>query len=426
MGNSESAVPPSAGSGGCPVKHRAAAPSAPSTVATEECPVKHKYKNPNVYNVYGQKLDPTNQMPAVANQQAAPGQTVNLSTARIKSTIPKGGTDDDTWVYPSPQMFWNALVRKEKTDGADEKDIDAVIAVHNNMNENTWRQVLSWEHIRSQPSTSSSSSSSSSSQQSSASTGNDPKLLRFMGRPDELSPKARLKMLFGHPAPFDRHDWVVDRGGNERRYVIDYYHDESGVGKDARPVGLEDTKSIQSIKVDVRPALDSFEAVWDRVVSMPMQQARGYSAFQPPPFFAPKAMIQAENSRGELLTGQWKQITATCASQKEAVAQCQGETECGAATVRLQRCTGMVVCPQVVADFDSCVGAGAKAGSGSATGSGSGSWVGFLSGSVTGNKEQQKQQAEAQAKTGKAYGDLLKCLELFEIESRNELGKAKR
>jgi hypothetical protein len=30
------------------------------------------------------------------------------------------------------------------------------------------------------------------------------KLLKFVGRPDEYSPKARLKMMFGHPAPFDR------------------------------------------------------------------------------------------------------------------------------------------------------------------------------------------------------------------------------
>jgi hypothetical protein len=36
----------------------------------------------------------------------------------------------------------------------------------------------------------------------------EPKLLRFMGKPNDLSPKARLKMLFGHPAPFDRHDWI--------------------------------------------------------------------------------------------------------------------------------------------------------------------------------------------------------------------------
>ena len=39
-------------------------------------------------------------------------------------------------------------------------------------------------------------------------SGKEPKLLRFSGRPADFSPKARLKMLFGHPAPFDRHDWI--------------------------------------------------------------------------------------------------------------------------------------------------------------------------------------------------------------------------
>lgn len=43
-------------------------------------------------------------MPASANQQPAPGQSVPLSTERVKSSIPKGGTDADTWLYPSPQM----------------------------------------------------------------------------------------------------------------------------------------------------------------------------------------------------------------------------------------------------------------------------------------------------------------------------------
>ena len=46
-------------------------------------------------------------------------------------------------------------------------------------------------------------------------TCDDPRLLRFTGRPDELSPKARIKMLMGGPAPFDRHDWIVDRCGTE-------------------------------------------------------------------------------------------------------------------------------------------------------------------------------------------------------------------
>lgn len=73
-----------------------------------------------------------------------------------------------------------------------------------------------------------------------------------MGRPQDLSPRARFFNLFYRtPKPFDRHDWTVDRCGKEVRYVIDYY---SG------PAGQEGV-----FYCDVRPALDSFEALKDRV-----------------------------------------------------------------------------------------------------------------------------------------------------------------
>lgn len=52
--------------------------------------------------------------------------------------------------------------------------------------------------------------------------------------------------------PFDRHDWIVDRNGKEVRYVIDYY-DGGKVNKD-----------YEFALLDVRPALDSFEAFKDR------------------------------------------------------------------------------------------------------------------------------------------------------------------
>lgn len=205
----------------------AAVPKQPEAAVMEapSCPMKAKnqavYKNSTQYNVYSQKLDPVNQMPTTANQLPSPEQTKELSTERKVSSIKKGGADDDaTWVYPSPQMFWNALARKDKLQGVLEEDMDHVIAIHNNMNETTWiqvseepnrnsfaynvslilsihlLQVLEWEklHEKNEP-------------------GKEPKLLRFLGRPDDLSPKARLKMLFGYPAPFDRHDWTVDRGG---------------------------------------------------------------------------------------------------------------------------------------------------------------------------------------------------------------------
>ena len=45
-------------------------------------------------------------MPVEPNQQPFPGQKQLLSTSRLQSSIPKGGTES-SWVYPSPQMFYN-------------------------------------------------------------------------------------------------------------------------------------------------------------------------------------------------------------------------------------------------------------------------------------------------------------------------------
>jgi cytochrome c heme-lyase len=303
-----------------------------------ECPVKgdEKYKNPSQYNVYSQKIDPTNQMPTQANQQPAPGQAVPLSTDRVKSGIPKGGTDEDTWQYPSPQMFWNALVRKGKAEGSNETDMETVVAIHNNMNEKTWMQVMAWEELHSTP----------------ESNGKEPKLLRFQGKPHDLSPKARLKLLFGHPAPFDRHDWVVDRGGKEVRYVIDYYHDESQVNADQTPK-LTDLNSMKSIQVDVRPALDSVDSILDRLCRMPIHLVNNpNSKYQPPAFFPSSQMKQAETNKVDDLNKKWIEITKNCEALKNKLAECTSQDECSAAAIALQRCTASVVCPEYVKQLD--------------------------------------------------------------------------
>jgi cytochrome c heme-lyase len=84
------------------------------------------------YNVYNQPIDPSNQMPVTPNQLPWPGQHKPLSTAREVSNIPKGGTGGrGTWVFPSPQMFFNALQRKGKGDDVVEEDMEHVISVHN-------------------------------------------------------------------------------------------------------------------------------------------------------------------------------------------------------------------------------------------------------------------------------------------------------
>lgn len=78
----------SSGRDGCPVKHNATTHK-PSRGTSSGCPVKHQEQPQQQYNVYSQPIDPTNQMPAIANQLPSPQQTQELSTERVKSTIPK-------------------------------------------------------------------------------------------------------------------------------------------------------------------------------------------------------------------------------------------------------------------------------------------------------------------------------------------------
>ena len=162
-----------------------------------------------------------------------PGQNKLLSTDRRSSHIPKGGTVS-TWLYPSPQMIFNALKRKGKGEDIAEDDMEGFVLAHNTLNEMTWRHVSDWERLHEKD------------------CGN-PMLLRFRGRPDQLSPRAWFQTtVLGAQGHFDRHDWFVDRCGKEVRYVIDFYFDESKAG------------SAEAFSVDVRPALDSFENALDR------------------------------------------------------------------------------------------------------------------------------------------------------------------
>ena len=87
-------------------------------------------------------VDPRNMMPP-ANQQPAPDQPFPLPTERQKSSIPRSGTEDN-WVYPSQQMFYNALRRKGWEFGPEDleqSDMDHIIKIHNANNESAWEEV---------------------------------------------------------------------------------------------------------------------------------------------------------------------------------------------------------------------------------------------------------------------------------------------
>lgn len=228
-------------------------------------------------------------MPATPANALAPGQIKPLPTARQASSIPmapevtevpehqkraaekgagrgkasstssssKGEEEKSSvWVYPSQQMFFNAMRRKGWSP--DERDMASVVAIHNAVNERAWQEVVAWE--------------------SAAGFGprngpcGGPRLAKFVGRPRDLSPKARFLNLLGYRLPFDRHDWFVDRCGKERvRYVIDFYN----AAPVSSPSATSSSASSSSagpplpppvaMHLDVRPALDSPSAAWERL-----------------------------------------------------------------------------------------------------------------------------------------------------------------
>ncbi|KAI1175657.1 cytochrome c heme lyase [Nemania sp. FL0916] len=229
---------------GCPVPH------ASRTASTEA-------ESPSTLS----KLNPLNYMFRDLSQKPAPSQTHVLPLEREPSTIPKGdGTGN--WEYPSPQQMYNALLRKGYTD-TDVTAVESMVGVHNFLNEGAWAEIMEWER------------------RFAGGLGKGfrkcrrgeanfddtvrrygyeqevddlaPSLMRFRGRPQEMTPKAAMIQAMGWiypPAktepPFDRHDWFVSREidgkQSEVRYVIDYY---SG---DPEPTGEP------VFYLDVRPA----------------------------------------------------------------------------------------------------------------------------------------------------------------------------
>lgn len=245
----ESTTVPAGPLGHLSLKKDAPQPASSSNkpVIPSECPMHNKKKTPESgCPMHGsEKIDPANMMPEEAKQLPSPGQPFPLSTQREVSSIPRSGKDSN-WVYPSEQMFWNAMLRKgwrwdnDSDTGGDgrgisSQDMTNIIKIHNVNNELAWREVLKWEmslHRQECP------------------TG--PQLQSFGGRAKDFSPRARIRHWMGYELPFDRHDWIIDRCGKQVRYVIDYYDgDLNSQGKFAL--------------LDVRPAMDSVESIWDRM-----------------------------------------------------------------------------------------------------------------------------------------------------------------
>ncbi|KAL1975713.1 hypothetical protein VTN31DRAFT_4105 [Thermomyces dupontii] len=220
------------------------------------------------------KLNPLNYMFTSISQERAPNQTVELSVEREVSSIPRGDSNGN-WEYPSPQQMYNAMLRKGYTDTPQDA-VESMVAVHNFLNEGAWAEIVEWEQAFAKGLREGWEKCRRGSQNLAATLAQEraqgldpdqqPRLIRFQGRPGDLTPKARILQALGwlYPAkfgtepPFDRHDWYVSRqtpsGRKEIRYVIDYYS------------GPPEPTGEPVFYLDIRPALDSPTAAVERLM----------------------------------------------------------------------------------------------------------------------------------------------------------------
>lgn len=177
----------------CPVPHDSKPP--PSG-----CPVPHDKKE-EPKSILSQ-LNPLNYMFPDLSQKPAENQTVVLPTSREPSTIPKG-TGDGNWEYPSPQQMYNALLRKGYSD-TDVTAVESMVSVHNFLNEGAWGEILHWESIFGQGlwrgrQICRRGEDNIEEELDKQWNGNesDPSLVRFQGRPKDLTPKATMLQVLG-------------------------------------------------------------------------------------------------------------------------------------------------------------------------------------------------------------------------------------
>ncbi|WVQ77259.1 hypothetical protein IAR50_006942 [Cryptococcus sp. DSM 104548] len=243
--------------------------------SADRCPVDHSTRQTWLAN-NPTTPHPFSAPPAAAgpsSERAQPAQP-RLSQQRVISSIPRGSTEspnadspgmslrDDAppysaassspapssshaqpekdasgnWIYPSEQQFFNAMLRKKHNPNP--ADMRTIVPIHNAVNEKAWEEILKWEH----------------GVDDGGRSCGGPKLVSFVGRPQERTPKALFKTLLGYTAPFDRHDWVIDRCGTHVRYVIDFYTGRAGVDQRI------------AFHLDVRPAVDDWTGVKTRVI----------------------------------------------------------------------------------------------------------------------------------------------------------------
>jgi cytochrome c heme-lyase len=211
----DDAAAPSGQQSACPVKRSPNSPFyvPPSTSSQSFGKVSTSSPSSETSSSTLSKLNPLNYMFSYISQDRAPNQTVDLPVDREVSSIPRGDVSGTKWEYPSPQQMYNAMLRKGYTDTPQDA-VESMVAVHNFLNEGAWAEIVEWEQIFSKGLKNGWEKCRRGSDNLAMELARErlrsndesdmPRLVKFQGRPQDLTPKARILQALGwlYPAKF--------------------------------------------------------------------------------------------------------------------------------------------------------------------------------------------------------------------------------
>ncbi|ETB61738.1 hypothetical protein YYC_01565 [Plasmodium yoelii 17X] len=139
----------------------------------KSCPLTSQ--NSEFFLIKENEINERNMMPNIPNApiETEKNDNIQLNKKREISSIPKN--NNEYWLYPSPQQFYNSLIRKNKD--IDKVDVDSVVNIHNDVNEESWKSILKYEHMHKKKC-------------------EKVTLQRFCGKFDDLSIKAKFRSIY--------------------------------------------------------------------------------------------------------------------------------------------------------------------------------------------------------------------------------------
>jgi cytochrome c heme-lyase len=93
-------------------------------------------------------LDNSREISTIPRAVSAGGHDAAVNTHSPANNEQESGVDEKSgnWVYPSEEMFFNAMKRKNHDPEA--ADMRTIVPIHNAVNEQAWKEIKAWEKGR--------------------------------------------------------------------------------------------------------------------------------------------------------------------------------------------------------------------------------------------------------------------------------------